>query len=59
MKNLFFWKTEPGFEYADFAKDFKAEFFDPDHWSQIFNNSGAKYVVLTSKHHEGIFLFYF
>lgn len=43
----------PGFTYADFAKDFKAEYFDPDYWADLFKESGAKYVVLTSKHHEG------
>ena len=43
----------PNFEYADFAKDFKAEFFDPDDWADLIQESGAKYVVLTSKHHEG------
>jgi len=43
----------PDFTYADFAKEFKAEFFDPDSWADLFQESGAKYVVLTSKHHEG------
>ncbi|RXN22288.1 tissue alpha-L-fucosidase-like protein [Labeo rohita] len=43
----------PGFSYADFAPDFHAQFFDPDEWADIFEASGAKYVVLTSKHHEG------
>ncbi|RXN26132.1 tissue alpha-L-fucosidase-like protein [Labeo rohita] len=43
----------PGFSYADFAPDFHAQFFDPDQWADIFEASGAKYVVLTSKHHEG------
>ncbi|KRT85036.1 hypothetical protein AMK59_2040, partial [Oryctes borbonicus] len=43
----------PGFTYQDFAKDFTAEFYDPDYWAKIFKQSGAKYVVLTSKHHEG------
>ena len=41
------------FEYQDFAPDFKAELFDPDQWADIFKRSGAKYIVLTSKHHEG------
>ena len=41
------------FEYKQFTKDFKAELFDPKHWANIFKRSGAKYVVLTSKHHEG------
>ncbi|XP_018615352.2 tissue alpha-L-fucosidase-like [Scleropages formosus] len=43
----------PGFSYPDFAPDFRAQFFDPDQWAEIFRASGAKYVVLTSKHHEG------
>ncbi|KAF2884222.1 hypothetical protein ILUMI_21957 [Ignelater luminosus] len=43
----------PGFTYQEFAKDFKAEFFDPNAWADLFKKSGAKYVVLTSKHHEG------
>jgi len=32
---------------------FTAELFDPEEWAAIFAGSGAKYVVLTSKHHEG------
>ena len=40
-------------EYREFAKDFKAELFDPDAWADLFRRSGAKYVVLTSKHHDG------
>ena len=34
----------------------KAELFDPAEWADIFKRSGAKYVVLTSKHHEGFCL---
>ena len=43
----------PGFEYADFAPMFRAEMFDPDAWADLLAKSGAKYLVLTSKHHEG------
>lgn len=43
----------PEFPYADFAPMFKAEFFDPDAWARMFKEGGIKYVVLTSKHHEG------
>ncbi|XP_063920777.1 plasma alpha-L-fucosidase-like [Zophobas morio] len=43
----------PTFTYQDFAKEFTAEFFDPEEWVNLFVKSGAKYVVLTSKHHEG------
>lgn len=41
------------FKYQDFVHDFKAEMFQPDEWAKLFKRSGAKYVVLTSKHHEG------
>lgn len=41
------------FEYRDFAALFKAELFNPEQWSELFKRSGAKYVVLTSKHHDG------
>nr|XP_006012134.1 PREDICTED: plasma alpha-L-fucosidase [Latimeria chalumnae] len=43
----------PGFTYEDFAPLFSAEFFDANQWAEILQASGAKYVVLTSKHHEG------
>nr|CAD7396349.1 unnamed protein product [Timema poppensis] len=43
----------PGFTYQDFAPEFKAGFFDPDEWTELFQAAGAKYVVLTTKHHEG------
>ncbi|KAK0131714.1 Tissue alpha-L-fucosidase [Merluccius polli] len=43
----------PGFSYPEFAPQFRAPFFDPEHWADIFEASGAKYVVLTAKHHEG------
>jgi len=43
----------PSFRYQDFVKDFKAELFNPDEWADLFLASGAKYIVLTSKHHEG------
>lgn len=44
------------FKYQDFAGLFKAEMFDPDSWAERFREAGAKYVVLTSKHHEGFTL---
>ncbi|MFP4366673.1 MAG: alpha-L-fucosidase [Bacteroidota bacterium] len=44
------------FKYQDFVKDFNAEMYDPDEWARIFKDAGAKYVVLTSKHHEGFTL---
>jgi alpha-L-fucosidase len=42
-----------GFPYFNFAPMFRAELFDPDHWADVFQKSGARYVAATSKHHEG------
>jgi len=42
--------------YYDLATDFKAELFNPDEWAKVFEKSGAKYIVLTSKHHDGFTL---
>src|SRR5437660_2247836 len=44
------------YPYQNFAPQFKAELFDPAHWADVFARSGAKYVALTSKHHEGFTL---
>jgi alpha-L-fucosidase len=41
------------FRYQDFAPLFKAELWDPNEWADLFERSGAKYIVLTSKHHAG------
>ncbi|KAM9466790.1 plasma alpha-L-fucosidase [Clarias gariepinus] len=43
----------PGFTYQDFGPQFTAEFFNAKDWVEIFASSGAKYIVLTTKHHEG------
>src|ERR1700741_3095724 len=39
--------------YYQLADQFKAELFKPDEWAKVFEQSGAKYIVLTSKHHDG------
>jgi alpha-L-fucosidase len=44
------------YPYQNFAPQFKAELFDPPHWADVLASSGAKYVVLTSKHHDGFAL---
>lgn len=44
------------FRYEDFVNGFKAELFDPNQWADLFARAGARYVVLTSKHHEGFCL---
>jgi alpha-L-fucosidase len=45
------------FNYDDFIPQFTAAKFDPKAWVQLFQAAGAKYFVLTSKHHEGFSLF--
>jgi len=40
----------PDFTYADFAPQFKAEFFNPDHWVDLFKAAGAKYVFQCYSH---------
>ena len=41
------------FEYQDFAPQFTAELFDAQQWASLFARAGVRYVVPTSKHHEG------
>ena len=42
--------------YYQLADQFKAELFNPDEWAKLFEQSGARYIVLTSKHHDGFAL---
>ncbi len=44
------------FEYPAFAPLFRAELFDARQWARTMKRSGAKYVVLVSKHHDGFAL---
>jgi alpha-L-fucosidase len=41
------------FHYMDFAPQFRAELFDAKQWADLFVRAGVKYVVPTSKHHDG------
>lgn len=45
--------------YADYMKQlngFTAKNYDPEAWAQLIKESGAKYAVITTKHHDGIAL---
>lgn len=48
----------PKFTYADFAPMFNAavEQWDPGVWASLFKQVNARYVVLTTKHHDGFLL---
>jgi alpha-L-fucosidase len=39
--------------YYQLADRFRAELYNPDEWAHVIEQSGARYVVLTSKHHDG------
>ncbi len=44
-------------EYHEIAAKFNPSEFDADEWAKIFKESGIRYVVITSKHHDGFALF--
>jgi alpha-L-fucosidase len=59
------WCSRPGYDdYYQFCNDYrntKNRFnpvnFDPEKWAKMFKNSGAKYMIYSSKHHDGFCLY--
>jgi alpha-L-fucosidase len=47
----------PMAEYQQFAKQFDPVKFDADAWVKIAKDAGMKYIVITSKHHDGFAMF--
>ncbi len=43
----------PQAEYDGFARQFNPVNFNADRWMSLIESAGAKYVVITSKHHDG------
>ncbi len=43
-------------DYLAQMKDFTASTYDPKGWADLFVRAGAKYAVLTTKHHDGVTL---
>jgi len=47
----------PAEEYALLAKRFAPKKYDPDEWVALAKEAGMKYMVMTSRHHDGYSLF--
>jgi len=45
-------------EYEDLKKTFNPMLFNPEKWAQAAKDAGMKYVVFTTKHHDGFCMFY-
>jgi alpha-L-fucosidase len=44
-------------EYQYYADNFDPTGFDPDEWAALARDAGVKYVIITSKHHDGFSIF--
>ncbi len=59
------WVSRDGYDdYYKFAYDYRNTItkfnpvnFDPEQWAKMFKNSGAKYMIYSSKHHDGFCLY--
>jgi alpha-L-fucosidase len=47
----------PVAEYRQYATEFNPVKYDPDEWVRLAKGAGMKYIVITSKHHDGFALF--
>ena len=43
--------------YQQYAKEFNPVKYDPDEWVKLAKAAGMKYIIITSKHHDGFALF--
>src|ERR1700722_13463064 len=48
----------PVAEYAGFAEQFNPVKFDAEEWVSLAQAAGMKYMVITSKHHDGFAMFH-
>ncbi|HZW07310.1 MAG TPA: alpha-L-fucosidase [Phycisphaerales bacterium] len=46
----------PTSEYVKFADSFTADKYDPGAWAKLAKQAGMKYIVITSRHHDGFCL---
>lgn len=47
----------PAAEYAKLAKDFHPAHFRPEGWAALAKDAGARYMVMTARHHDGFAMF--
>jgi alpha-L-fucosidase len=47
----------PVAEYRKYAGQFNPVKFDADQWARLARDAGMKYIVITSKHHDGFAMF--
>lgn len=47
----------PVAEYKGFAKQFNPVKYDPAAWARLAKDAGMRYIVITSKHHDGFALY--
>lgn len=48
----------PNAQYHTLARAFNPIFFNADEWAQLAADAGMKYLVITSKHHEGFAMYH-
>jgi alpha-L-fucosidase len=54
---IMFREKIPVAEYEQLAKKFNPVKFSGDEWAQVAQDAGMKYMVITSKHHDGFAMF--
>lgn len=47
----------PAENYAKLAARFNPKHYDPDAWAKLARDAGARYMVMTARHHDGFSLF--